>query len=99
MAVNAWLTFFDKADGESAQKGRENWIDVLSWTWEVDAETSWTKGGGASVGKPTPDKMAWEHIFDTSSPVLLGYICTGKVFPKAQLQMAGRQPPGALRRT
>ena len=95
MSVNAWLTFFDKADGESVQKGRENWIDVLTWNWAVDAESSWTKGGGASVGKPNPDKLIWEHVFDTSSHVLLGYICTGKAFPKAQLQMARPIASGA----
>ena len=31
--------------------------------------------------------MSFEHYFDTSSTVILGYICTGKAFPKVQLQM------------
>ena len=51
MAVNAFLTFFDKADGESIQKGKEKWIEIQNWDWEIEAETSWTKGGGASVVK------------------------------------------------
>ena len=87
MAVNAFVSFFDKADGESIQKGKEKWIEIQGWDWEVEAETSWTKGGGASVGKPNPGKMNWEHYFDTSSTVILGYICTGKAFPKVELQM------------
>ena len=87
MAVNAFLTFFDKADGESIQKGKEKWIEIQGWDWEIEAETSWTKGGGASVGKPNPGKMNWEHYFDTSSTVIMGYICTGKAFPKVELQM------------
>ena len=87
MAVNAFLTFFDKAEGESVQKGKEKWIEIQGWDWEVEAETSWTKGGGASVGKPNPGKMNWEHYFDTSSTVIMGYICTGKAFPKVELQM------------
>ena len=87
MAVNAFITFFDKADGESIQKGKEKWIELQGWDWEVEAETSWTKGGGASVGKPNPGKMNWEHYFDTSSTVIMGYICTGKAFPKVELQM------------
>jgi len=87
MAVNAFISFFDKADGESIQKGKEKWIEIQRWDWEIDAETSWTKGGGASVGKPNPGKMSWEHYFDTSSTVIMGYICTGKAFPKAELQM------------
>ena len=65
MAVNAFITFFDKADGESTQKGKKNWVEIQAWDWEIEAETSWTKGGGASVGKPNPGKMSWEH---TSTP-------------------------------
>ena len=87
MAVNAFISFFDKADGESAQKGKEKWIEIQGWDWEIEAETSWTKGGGASVGKPNPGKMNWEHYFDTASTVIMGYICTGKAFPKVELQM------------
>jgi type VI secretion system secreted protein Hcp len=87
MAVNSFISFFDKADGESIQKGKEKWIEIRGWDWEVEAETSWTKGGGASVGKPNPGKMNFVHLFDTASSVILGYICTGKAFPKAELQM------------
>ena len=87
MAVNAFVSFFDKADGESIQKGKEKWIEIQGWDWEVEAESSWTKGGGASVGKPNPGKMNWEHYFDTSSTVIMGYICCGKAFPKVELQM------------
>ena len=87
MAVNAFVSFFDKADGESIQKGKEKWVEIRGWDWEVEAETSWTKGGGASVGKPNPGKMNFEHQFDTSSTVILGYICSGKAFPKLELQM------------
>ncbi len=87
MAVNAFVSFFDKADGESIQKGKEKWVEIREWEWEVHAETSWTKGGGASVGKPGPGAMIFSHAFDTASPVILGYICTGKAFPKVELQM------------
>jgi type VI secretion system secreted protein Hcp len=87
MAVNTFLSFFDKAAGESIQKGKNDWVEVQRWDWDVDAETSWTKGGGASVGKPNPGSMNFEHFFDTSSTVILGYICTGKSFPKVELQI------------
>ena len=96
MAVNAFVTFYDKADGESIQKGKEKWVEIMGWDWDVDAETSWTKGGGASVGKPNPGKMSIEHYFDTASTVILGYICSGKAFPKVQLEMmktTGRGTP------
>ena len=96
MAINAFVSFFDKADGESIQKGKEKWVEITGWDWEVEAESSWTKGGGASVGKPNPGKLNFEHLFDTSSPVILGYICSGKAFPKLELQMTkttGRGTP------
>ena len=69
------------------QKGKEQWIEIQGWDWEIEAESSWTKGGGASVGKPNPGKMNFEHYFDTSSTVIMGYICSGKSFPKMELQM------------
>ena len=87
MAANAFISFFDKANGESTQKGMENWVEIQGWDWEVEAESSWTKGGGASVGKPNPGKLSFQHHYDTASNVILGYICTGKAFPKLELQM------------
>ena len=87
MAVNAFLTFFDDADGESTLRGRDRWVEVEGWDWSIEAATSWTTGGGATVGKPNPGTLNWEHHFDTSSIVIMGYICTGKAFPKVELQM------------
>ena len=29
MAVNAFLSFFGKADGESIQKGKQKWVEIL----------------------------------------------------------------------
>ena len=46
MAVNAFISFFDKAEGESTQKGMEKWVEIQGWDWDVEAESSWTKGGG-----------------------------------------------------
>ena len=96
MANNSFISFFDKAEGESIQKGKEKWVEIQGWNWEVQAESSWTKGGGASVGKPSPGRISFEHFFDSASTVILGYICTGKAFPKVELQMtrtSGRGTP------
>lgn len=98
MAVNAYLSFFDKANGESLVKGHERWVELQGWDWEVEAESSWTKGGGASVGKPKPGAMHWVHNYDSASPAILAYVCTGKSFPKVQIDVlrsgtAGVQPP------
>jgi type VI secretion system Hcp family effector len=86
MALNA-LIKIAKADGECLQQGFDNWIEIQSWDWDVEAETSWTKGGGASVGKPNPGKFNFEHYWDKSSAVILGYICTGSAFSTINLIM------------
>ncbi len=86
MSVNA-LMQISNAKGECKQDGFTDWIEVQSWDWEVEAETSWTKGGGASVGKPNPGKMNWEHFFDKSSTTLLRYIFTGASFNTIELKM------------
>lgn len=96
-ALNAFMKI-GKAKGESKQAPYTDWIELQSWDWEVEAETSWTKGGGASVGKPSPGKLNFEHSWDRSSHVLLGYICTGTAFEDIFIEMckstgkSGRQP-------
>ena len=92
-ALNAFMKI-SNAHGESKQgtgsggNGEyRDWIEIQGWEWEVEAETSWTKGGGASVGKPSPNKMSWEHYWDRSSATLLVYICTGASFDSIRLEM------------
>lgn len=95
MALNAFMKI-DKADGESKQQGFDKWIEIQGWEWEVEAESSWTKGSGSSVGKPNPGKFNFEHYYDTSSNKLLQYISAGKAFDKIELHMCkttGAQTP------
>jgi type VI secretion system Hcp family effector len=87
MATLAFLSFFDEAQGESVQKGKEKWVELRGWSWGVDADTSWTRGSGASVGRPNPGRLTWEHDFDTASPAILARLCNGTAFAKAELQM------------
>ena len=96
-ALNAFMKI-GKANGESKQAPFVDWIEVQSWDWEVEADTSWTKGGGASVGKPSPGKLNFEHSWNRSSYVILGYICTGTAFSDVLIEMckstgsSGRKP-------
>jgi len=87
MAVNAFLRL-EGVSGESTQRGHERWMELQGWDWEVEAESSWTKGGGASVGKPRPGALTWTHHFDLSSIALLGRIATGGSFATAELHVA-----------
>lgn len=86
MALNAVMQI-SNATGESKNAKFPNWIELQGWDWEVECESSWTKGGGASVGKPNPGKMNWEHYFDTSSTTLLMFMCSGQAFDTITLKM------------
>jgi type VI secretion system secreted protein Hcp len=90
MSLNA-LMKISRAAGESkvktAEKSYENYIELQGWEWEVEADTSWTKGGGASVGKPNPGKLSFEHYFDTASCNIMRYIFSGQSFDTIDLHM------------
>ena len=73
-------------EGESVVKGYENWIDLDAVAWSVTADSSWTKGGGASVGKPNPGPLTWSQTFDSSVPAMYSYLLTGKAVPNAVVE-------------
>lgn len=91
MALNAFIEFTTtnnkKAEGESRQARFEKWTEIQGWDWEVEAESSWTKGSGASVGKPNPGKFNFEHYYDKSSNVILFFISSGTAFEKIVMKM------------
>jgi len=56
---------------------------VAAYSWEVTADSSWTKGGGASVGKPNPGVIRFTKLIDPSSIPTLRNIATGTSYPSA----------------
>ena len=58
---------------------------VTGFAWEVTADSSWTKGGGASVGKPNPGKLRIQKPIDGSSISELVNIVAGQSFQTAVL--------------
>src|SRR6478609_2938506 len=87
MAINAFISFFDKANGESIQRGKENWVEIQGWDWEVEAATAFSHGGGASAGRVKPGDFNFQHLFDKSSAVILAYLCSGRRFPQIELHV------------
>lgn len=92
MPGNAFINFgkTDVPEGESLQKtrkGADGWIEIQDWSFDIDSETSFLKGQGASVGKASPGNLSITHYFDTSSPVILKKIIEGKHFPKITIDM------------
>jgi type VI protein secretion system component Hcp len=67
--------------GDATAKGHERWIRVSSLDWTVEATTSWTQGGGASVGKPKPDALDLIVPTGTWSQHFVRLITQGKALP------------------
>lgn len=54
---------------------------VTAFSWQVTADSSFSRGGGASVGKPNPGAIRFTKLIDASSVPALLKIATGASFP------------------
>lgn len=61
---------------------------VTGFGWEVTADSSWTKGGGASVGKPNPGKLRMQKPIEGNSIAELQNIVLGSAFKSAVLTIS-----------
>ncbi len=64
--------------GDVTEKAHSGWIRVATVEWDVEAGTSWTKGGGASVGKPSDGRLRLTLPNGPWSPTFVRAITTGK---------------------
>lgn len=90
VADDMFLKFSDTAPGleiigDSTDPQHPNEIVLQSYSLGVEAESSWTKGGGASVGKPNPGELQFTTILSRAVPAMFKYITTGKNAPVATL--------------
>lgn len=89
MPGNAFINF-DGVKGESthsSHSGDKGWIEISDWSWDIEADTSFLKGAGASVGKPQPGTLSFSHYYDKASPVIMKKIVQGKHFAKVAILM------------
>ncbi|MBP6195291.1 MAG: type VI secretion system tube protein Hcp [Methyloversatilis sp.] len=82
--------------GESTVRDYENWIEVSDASWGMSADSSWTKGGGASVGKVMPDTFSWTQAMDRSVPYTLAAIAGGKALPTATFEYVTQTSSGPV---
>lgn len=54
--------------------------EVTALSLDLEALSSWTKGGGASVGKPNPGNLVVKKSYTKTTAELLRNISTGKAF-------------------
>lgn len=78
--------------GDSTDAQHPGEIVVLSYSIGVEADSSWTKGGGASVGKPNPLDLQFTAAMNRSVPSILKYITTGSPSPMAILTLRSDIP-------
>jgi type VI secretion system secreted protein Hcp len=90
MPGNAFIKFEGVPTGESthtSHNGDKGWIEISDWSWDIEADTSFLKGAGASVGKPQPGNLSFSHYYDKASPVIMKKIVQGKHFSKVYIVM------------
>lgn len=79
--------------GDSTDVGHKGEIDVLSYSVGATANSSWTSGGGASVGKPNPGELNFSAAWDRSAPAMLKLIASGQAVPTVVLTVRSGNPP------
>ena len=87
MADDIFLKFSGDIVGDSTDPQHQNEITVLSYSLGVTADSSWTRGGGASVGKPVPGDLQYSATLNRSVPTIVQYITMGKAAANATLTL------------
>lgn len=79
----------------STIKGFENYLEITGVQFGAQAESSYTKGGGASVGKASFDVVSITKSVDKLSNELLTSIATGKSIPLIEIVTTRTTQQGA----
>jgi type VI secretion system secreted protein Hcp len=94
MPGNAFIRFTRNdggmCEGESLQEthpAKQGWLEITDWSWDIEADTNFTKGTGAAVGRATPGTLSFTHAYDKSSPLILQNIVRGTHFKTMQIDM------------
>jgi type VI secretion system secreted protein Hcp len=74
---------FDGVEGESTNKDHKGEIEVLTWSWGLDAPVP--AGTGAASGKAKAAEFRFVHNYDKASPLLARAGASGRVFKQVLL--------------
>jgi type VI secretion system secreted protein Hcp len=94
MAANYFLKFTPEVPGESRQKGFENQIEILSFSWGVSQAGGYSYGGGGGVAKANMQDLSVSFRQCGASPKLMQFCASGKHLDEAVLTClkAGETP-------
>lgn len=97
MPGNAFIKFKKAGSGLDATIAGESlqvthpaikgWCEISDWSLDIEAETNFLKGTGASVGVATPSVVSFTHSFDKSSPAIMRNIIMGTSFDTVVIHM------------
>ena len=76
---------FDSINGEVTAKGKEKWIEVLSFSWGVSNSSSAGSAGGGGAGKASFQDLHFVQNTQSSSAPLLKACATGEHIKQALL--------------
>lgn len=93
MATDYFLKLTD-VEGESGQKGHENQIDLLSWSWGETNSGSSAEGGGSGSGKVNMQDFNFAMKINKASPTLFKFCASGTHIKEGTLtcRRAGKEP-------
>ncbi|HEX4884447.1 MAG TPA: type VI secretion system tube protein Hcp, partial [Casimicrobiaceae bacterium] len=84
-ADELFLAFDAEIVGDSTDPRHRGALRLLSYALGVEADTSWTRGGGASVGKPQPGEFRFTTEYSRALPSIHKFITRGLEAPPATL--------------
>lgn len=88
MAFDAFLQI-DGIPGECTDSKHKDWIELTSFEHSMEQPISATgsNAGGATAERVNVGPFSITHLLDKASPKLYEACCTGKVLPKAVIQL------------
>jgi len=88
MAFDAFLKI-DGIPGESSDALHQDWIEVLSFTHQMDQPASATasSAGGATAERVNHGTFNIRHLLDKASPKLYAACCSGKHLKEVSLEL------------
>jgi type VI secretion system secreted protein Hcp len=87
VAVDVFLKFDPKIEGESTDSKHKGEIEVLSFSWGVSNMSSLGAGSGGGSGKSSPQALTITKKLDKASPKLYQMVAQGDHFKTAVITL------------
>lgn len=93
--ANAIYLKIDGAPGTSKEAEHKDWIEIESYSFGGNQQSTQSYGGGAGAGRVAFQDFHFTAKAGKESPVVFGYMCSGKHITKVELheQKAGGTSP------